>query len=204
MNERFSVGGLKYAHRGGSAQLIIENAKALGVTGDPVWRQRLAELWAKEKMFTFLHQKVGAAVMAGREPGPEGSILKLAMGEFITLAAQTGADLAGAGGIAWDPDTPAADAWAERLCGSPCFTIAGGTTEVLKNLTAERGARPAPRHGRRPRRAVRRMDRGDSARRQAMTFTPQLTINGRQVERHVGPDVRQHRPLSRDGDRGHA
>jgi alkylation response protein AidB-like acyl-CoA dehydrogenase len=138
MNERFSVGGLKYAHRGGSAQLIIEKAKALGVTGDPVWRQRLAELWAKEKMFTFLHQKVGAAVMAGREPGPEGSILKLAMGEFITLAAQTGADLAGAGGVAWDPDTPAADAWAERLCGSPCFTIAGGTTEVLKNLTAER------------------------------------------------------------------
>ena len=34
--------------------------------------------------------------------------------------------------------SPAADGWSERLCGAPCFTIAGGTTEVLKNLVAER------------------------------------------------------------------
>ena len=36
------------------------------------------------------------------------------------------------------PARPAADGWSERLCGAPCFTIAGGTTEVLKNLVAER------------------------------------------------------------------
>jgi alkylation response protein AidB-like acyl-CoA dehydrogenase len=138
MNERFSVGGLKYAQRGGSAQLIIDKARALGLVGDPVVRQQLAELWAKEAIFGYLHHRVGSAVMAGRDPGPEGSILKLAMGALIGLAAETGADLVGAAAVAWDSDQPAADGWSERLCGAPCFTIAGGTTEVLKNLVAER------------------------------------------------------------------
>ncbi|HVW33880.1 MAG TPA: acyl-CoA dehydrogenase family protein [Acidimicrobiia bacterium] len=138
MNERFSVGGLKYAQRGGSAQLIIERARRLGLGGDPVVRQRLARLWSAETIFGYLHHKVGSAVMAGREPGPEGSILKLAMGAFIGLAAGTGADLVGARAGAWEPDEPLADGWSERLCGAPCFTIAGGTTEVLKNLVAER------------------------------------------------------------------
>lgn len=142
MNERFSVGGLKYAQRGGSAQLIIDQARARGLAADPVVRQRLAHLWARETIFGYLHQRVGSAVMAGRDPGPEGSILKLAMGAFIGLAATTGADLVGPEAIAWDAfgdaGGPAADGWAERLCGAPCFTIAGGTTEVLKNLVAER------------------------------------------------------------------
>jgi alkylation response protein AidB-like acyl-CoA dehydrogenase len=138
MNERFSVGGLKYAQRGGSAQLIIDKARSLGLVTDPVVRQRLARVWAQETIFGYLHRRVGSAVMAGRAPGPEGSILKLAMGAFIGLAAATGADLVGVSSIAWEPDRPAADGWAERLCGAPCFTIAGGTTEVLKNLVAER------------------------------------------------------------------
>jgi alkylation response protein AidB-like acyl-CoA dehydrogenase len=138
MNERFSVGGLKYAQRGGSAQLIIDKARALGLIGDAVVRQQLADLWAREAIFGYLHHRVGSAVMAGRQPGPEGSILKLAMGAFIGLAAETGADLVGAGAVAWDADDLGADGWAERLCGAPCFTIAGGTTEVLKNLVAER------------------------------------------------------------------
>jgi len=138
MNERFSVGGLKYAQRGGSAQLVIDKARALGLGGDPVVRQRLADLWAKEAIFGYLHRRVGSAVMSGRDPGPEGSILKLAMGAFIGLAAETGADLVGPGAVAWEGEGHAADGWAERLCGAPCFTIAGGTTEVLKNLVAER------------------------------------------------------------------
>lgn len=138
MNERFSVGGLKYAQRGGSAQLIIDTARALGLLGEAVVRQQLADLWVKEAIFGYLHHRVGSAVMAGRQPGPEGSILKLAMGAFIGLAAETGADLVGAGAMAWDADEPGAEGWAERLCGAPCFTIAGGTTEVLKNLVAER------------------------------------------------------------------
>jgi alkylation response protein AidB-like acyl-CoA dehydrogenase len=138
MNERFSVGGLKYAQRGGSARLIIDKARALGLLGEAVVRQQLADLWAREAIFGYLHHRVGSAVMAGRQPGPEGSILKLAMGAFIGLAAETGADLVGAGAMAWDADEPGAEGWAERLCGAPCFTIAGGTTEVLKNLVAER------------------------------------------------------------------
>jgi alkylation response protein AidB-like acyl-CoA dehydrogenase len=138
MNERFSVGGLKYAQRGGSAQLIIDKARTLGLVDNPVVRRQLANLWAEETIFGYLHHRVGAAVMAGREPGPEGSILKLAMGAFIGLAAGTGADLVGAAAVAWEPDAPLADGWSERLCGAPCFTIAGGTTEVLKNLVAER------------------------------------------------------------------
>jgi alkylation response protein AidB-like acyl-CoA dehydrogenase len=129
---------LKYAQRGGSAQLIIDKARSLGLVTDPVVRQRLARVWAQETIFGYLHRRVGSAVMAGRAPGPEGSILKLAMGAFIGLAAATGADLVGVSSIAWEPDRPAADGWAERLCGAPCFTIAGGTTEVLKNLVAER------------------------------------------------------------------
>src|SRR5256885_1833332 len=51
MNERFSVGGLKYAQRGGSAQLIIDQARSLGLVDDAGVRQRLAGLWTKEAIF---------------------------------------------------------------------------------------------------------------------------------------------------------
>src|SRR5205823_15082428 len=72
MNERFSVGGLKYAQRGGSAQLIIDKARARGPGADPVVRQRLAPLWAREAVFGHLHPRGGPARMAGAAPRPGG------------------------------------------------------------------------------------------------------------------------------------
>ena len=130
-------------------------------------------------MFGFLHQQVGAAVMAGREPGPRARSSSWPWGSSSPWPPRPAPTWRGRAAIAWDPDTPAADAWAERLCGSPCFTIAGGTTEVLKNLTAER-VLGLPRDMADDRDVP--FDEWIRSRRQAMTFTPQLTINGRQVD----------------------
>ena len=72
MNERFSVGGLKYAQRGGSAQLILDKARALGLAGDPVVRQQLAQVWVTEAIFGYLHHRVGAGGHGRPRPRPRG------------------------------------------------------------------------------------------------------------------------------------
>jgi len=94
-------------------------------------------VWARETIFaTSPPRRVGGD--GGARPGARGVDPQAGHGAFIGLAAGTGADLVGAAAVAWDPDRAGADGWSERLCGAPCFTIAGGTTEVLKNLVAER------------------------------------------------------------------
>ena len=129
--------GWKYAHRGGSAQLIIEKAKALGLAGDPVWRQRLAELWAKETISaTSTSGWCGGDGRPG--PGPEGSILKLAMGEFIRLAAQTGADLTGAGGSPGTRTRRGRTRGPSGCAAAPASPSPAGPPRCSKNLAAER------------------------------------------------------------------
>lgn len=95
----------------------------------PVHRDLLARCYAEVRLVEFLAQRTMAAIRAGRMPGPEGSVIKIAWSatEQLLAAAATmfGMDVL-------------SDPWARELLASRSFSIAGGTTEVNRNIVAER------------------------------------------------------------------
>jgi alkylation response protein AidB-like acyl-CoA dehydrogenase len=99
-------------------------------------------LWCEERIRAWTNARVRAGLKAGRPPGPESSIGKVHGSELNQRIQATAAQLLGLGGTAWegDPgDYPAAMPPEVRgMLRSRANTIEGGTSEVNKNILAER------------------------------------------------------------------
>ena len=74
----------------------------------------------------------------GRPPGAEGSIGKLGLSEVARAAARTHTELAGPAGMLVGPEAPFGGMIAEVFESVPAQSIAGGTDEIQRNITAER------------------------------------------------------------------
>jgi alkylation response protein AidB-like acyl-CoA dehydrogenase len=135
---------------GSGAERLVEAAQARTAAGlpggsnDPVVRQRLVGLISEERIRAWTNQRVRAGLRAGRSPGPESSIGKVHQGDLNQRIQLLATDLLGAGALAWDaPQRP--DDYAgglpyevKGMLRSRANTIEGGTTEVNKNVVAER------------------------------------------------------------------
>lgn len=97
---------------------------------DPVQRQRLSARYIDTVLLRLLAQRTISAAINGKMPGAEASVIKLAWSTMEQRVAETALDVMGIDGLA--------GTWAERLAGSRSLTIAGGTTEVNKNIIGER------------------------------------------------------------------
>ena len=73
--------------------------------------------------------------MTGMEPGPESSVRKLLGVEHDQRVQEVGLEMLGAAGAALEGD---ALAWANGFLANRCLTIAGGTSEIQRNVIAER------------------------------------------------------------------
>ncbi|MGI8663424.1 MAG: acyl-CoA dehydrogenase family protein [Acidimicrobiales bacterium] len=111
--------------------------------GDVLARQRLAGLRCEEMIRGWTNRRVRAALQAGRSPGPESSIGKVHQGWLNQRTQLMACDSLGMGSVAWS--APAGSTYADsvpyELAGmlrSRANTIEGGTTEVNKNIVAER------------------------------------------------------------------
>jgi alkylation response protein AidB-like acyl-CoA dehydrogenase len=78
----------------------------------------------------FLAKRSLGAALSGRQPGAEGSVIKLAWSTTSQALARTATDVLGVHAL----DGP----WAAGLLSSVSLSIAGGTSEVNKNIIAER------------------------------------------------------------------
>ena len=136
MNERVAIGSGGGGGRRAGVEPLIELARRRGVLGDPVVRQGLADIYIRTQIMGFIGQRTRAAVTAGRAPGPEGSIAKLAGALLARRSSDLGIALAGAGGLAWDD--PRESRWALAVLSAPASRIAGGTDEVQRNIIGER------------------------------------------------------------------
>ena len=137
-NERVSLGAVRAMDDVPSARQLIDRARALGRTADPVLRQELARLWIAERTVGLLGERITATILRGEVPGPQGSVAKLVRTDHARLSARLGAALAGPAAIAWSPDPAGEDQWAQTLLFVPSLSIAGGTDEVLRNIIGER------------------------------------------------------------------
>ena len=138
MNERVALGASGNSLVSGRADVLIEAAKALGATTDPVIRQALIDVYVREQVLRFVALRVRAAIGAGRTPGAEGSIAKLAGSELVRRAATVHLHLLQMRGTAWLADDDEARKAERTFVHAPSFSIAGGTTEVQRNIIGER------------------------------------------------------------------
>ena len=136
---------------GGSTRHLIRLATQISASGqpggwdDPRVRDRLVRLYCEERVRGWTNQRVRARVAQGRSPGPESSIGKVHAAELNQRVQAAAADLLGAAGTAWpgnagDPDDYPRSMPAEvrGMLRSRANTIEGGTSEVNRNVLAER------------------------------------------------------------------
>ncbi len=142
MNERVSIGagggGLGRRLGGGEFAALADLARRRGGLADPVLRQSLASVFVEERLLELLSSRIREDVRAGRTPGPQGSVAKLAGAQLARHAAEVGLEVLGSGGAAWESDDADAERWTQALLGAPGNAIAGGTPEIMKNILGER------------------------------------------------------------------
>ncbi len=115
---------------------LAELARRQGTTGDPLVRQQLADIWARERMQSWMGGAIGDAVRRGVSPPVDPGLMKLFAAETKRRSGELAAALGGLSVVAaWD-DTAR---WARHeLMGRFAVSIGGGTNEVMRNNLGER------------------------------------------------------------------
>jgi alkylation response protein AidB-like acyl-CoA dehydrogenase len=132
MNER---AGLGFALQISLRQLlddVIAIAAQRGLLEDPLYADALAELHTRCESIRLLAWKGLTDVERYGQPGPEGSLVKWLWSETNQKLTQLAVDIVGADALT------VGDSWSYNLLRARGNTIEGGTTEVLKNIVAER------------------------------------------------------------------
>jgi alkylation response protein AidB-like acyl-CoA dehydrogenase len=140
-NERVNLtrGGVCWG-MGPSADDLFALVRKQGGVADPLLRQRAARCWIEQEILGLLDQRIVAGLMAGRPPGPEGSIKKALADEWGQRLMELAKDLTGAGGVLTDqgPLGAPVDQWHWGFLFGRALTIGGGTAQIQRNILAER------------------------------------------------------------------
>jgi alkylation response protein AidB-like acyl-CoA dehydrogenase len=108
---------------------LIEAAAAVGALADPRRRERLARVYLEGELLRLLSERALSGIVH-RRSGPEGSLVKLVWSQTEQRVAEVAAEVLG-------PATLAGP-WAQARLAARSYSIAGGTTQVNKNIVAER------------------------------------------------------------------
>ena len=127
-----------YPQRAGRPDLITERASRNGAIANPIVRDRIAALHSFRMANEWTALRARANRELGRQPGPEGSLGKLAASEVARRAALLHTAIAGADGMLAANDDPVHPIVAEVLISTPAQSIAGGTDEIQKNIIGEK------------------------------------------------------------------
>jgi alkylation response protein AidB-like acyl-CoA dehydrogenase len=132
MNERAGLAFFLQVRMRQLLDLLIDEAAGEGLLDDPVVADRLGELHLKAEVLRLTAYRGLTAVQKYGQPGPEGSLTKWMWSETNQQLTQFAADLLGPRAL------QAGEPWAYELLRARGNSIEGGTTEVLKNIVAER------------------------------------------------------------------
>ncbi len=137
------LGGKPYAE-------VQALAAARGIGSDPLGRQRLMREYIAGRVLTMNLQRARARAAAGRPPGPEGSLTKIAKATANQALQELAMDLLGADSTAWVDGDDTAE-WVAQFLRTRANTIEGGTSEIQRNILGERvlglPREPDPYHG---------------------------------------------------------
>jgi alkylation response protein AidB-like acyl-CoA dehydrogenase len=132
MHERATLAfGLQIAVKLALRELIDE-ARESGDAADPQVRDRLAQLYIEAEVLRLNAYRGLTAIMRDGVPGPEGSLGKWQWAEVNQALTELAMDLRGPRAVLYD------ETWTFRFLRARANSIEGGTTEILKNIVAER------------------------------------------------------------------
>jgi alkylation response protein AidB-like acyl-CoA dehydrogenase len=132
MHERATLAfGLQIAVKRALRQLMDET-KSAGGADDPQVRDRLAQLYIESEVLRLTAYRGLSAIMRDGVPGPEGSLGKWHWAEVNQALTELAMDLRGPRAVLYD------ETWTFRFLRARANSIEGGTTEILKNIVAER------------------------------------------------------------------
>jgi alkylation response protein AidB-like acyl-CoA dehydrogenase len=132
MNERAGLGFFLGVRLRQLLDDVFAEASARGLLDDPVVADRLGELHLKAEIIRLTSYRGLTATEKYGQPGPEGSLTKWMWSEANQQLTQFAADLLGPEALT------KGDRWAYELLRARGNSIEGGTTEILKNIVAER------------------------------------------------------------------
>jgi alkylation response protein AidB-like acyl-CoA dehydrogenase len=140
-NERVSLSGEGALWgRGPTAGDLVDLVRDRGGVSDPMLRQRLASVWMEGEILRLIRLRTVSAAIKGKPPGPEASVRKALADEHGQHIMQVAKDLAGPAGMlrGRGPLGSNDGEWEFGYLFSPALTIGGGTSEVQRNIIAER------------------------------------------------------------------
>jgi alkylation response protein AidB-like acyl-CoA dehydrogenase len=132
MNERAGLGFTLQIRLRQILDDVIAAAAERGKLDDPRIADEIAELNARCEAIRLMAWKGLTDTERYGQPGPEGSLVKWLWSETNQRVTQLAADVVGAEALT------AGTGWSYELLRARGNTIEGGTTEILKNIVAER------------------------------------------------------------------
>ncbi|WP_296675663.1 acyl-CoA dehydrogenase family protein [Novosphingobium sp.] len=144
-HERASIGSADGL--GSQFRKLVELAQEMGRIGDPLVRDRLAEIEGRVLSHRYTSFRLFSCAAAGEDPGRVHLMMKLLLTEIGHDVALLAQDLigeagmiepAGAGGRG--PRGPRGpNKWLDQIMGSLGNSIAGGASNIQRNIIGERG-----------------------------------------------------------------
>ena len=111
---------------------LLAEARESGAAEDPIIRDRLAQLYIESEVLRLNALRGLSSIMRTGVPGPEGSLGKWQWADVNQALTELAVDLRGPRAVLDD------DRWTYRYLRARANSIEGGTTEILKNIVAER------------------------------------------------------------------
>jgi alkylation response protein AidB-like acyl-CoA dehydrogenase len=109
-----------------------------GAAGDPLLRDRLAELWVELQALRITNLRSLSEIARRGAPGPEATISKLHWSELNQRLTELALDVLGPSGLEQGPHAVDEGRWAFARLRARGNTIEAGTSEILRNIIAER------------------------------------------------------------------
>jgi alkylation response protein AidB-like acyl-CoA dehydrogenase len=131
-----SESGAGGAASGGTFSLLKATADVVGVTEDPVVRDRLARMYIQHRVESLTNRRAADLARSGT-PGPEGSLGKILWTENMRMMSDVVSSILGPRLVA-DTGEWGTYRWGEHVLGAPGYRIAGGSDEVQRNILGER------------------------------------------------------------------
>ncbi len=147
MNERVALAGGPAPRGSGPINELMKlwavRKSQLSPVEHEIWRDRVMRLWIEAEIVRLTNARAKQSAVGGN-PGPEGSVSKLASAELSKRVTAAVVDLEGAAGMLHEPGYPMTRSSAGmstrtgRFLRARANTIEGGTSEIMRNILGER------------------------------------------------------------------
>ncbi len=128
-NERVSIGGI----RRGKSAIDLVALHAEHAPGDAGLARDIGRLIAHEQAMGLINLRQVERAVSGAGPSPAGNVTKLLAAEHAQRLTELGMSIAAVAGV-----TGGEPGLAKEYLFNRCLTIAGGTSEISRNVIAER------------------------------------------------------------------